>query len=656
MRKTSFFYKISVCLLLLWPATPAIFAADNYDIAGIKIERKSQISPVLPNDPGYFKQWYLEKIGAPEAWRIKLTDARVTVAVIDTGVYIDNPDLRDNIWVNNEEIPDNKIDDDKNGYVDDVNGWDFVNNVADPNPKFQTGYIDDEINHGTLVAGIIAAKTDNGFAVSGIAGQAKIMPLKVLDDRGEGTIGDVVKAIDYAVKNGAKIINLSFATTGDWYELRSAIERAGKAGVVVVAPAGNENKQTPSHSLDDKKLYPVCYGDEENNVIGVVSTDALDQKMPFSNYGFSCADIAAPGASFMSLTVVNPYQLYQGRLFDKYYDGFWDGTSMSTAVVSGSLALLKAINPKLDRAELINFLLNSTDDISALNPKYAGQMGRGRINLARAANAVYADLMARRNFVAVAPQVGINNNIKIFNNDNLPSVSFKPFSGNLGGGVSLSVGDVNGDGREEIIASAGTQVKIFDQTGKLKNQFSIYQKNWKGYFNLASGDVNGDGRAEIIIGLSKGNDSKIRVFDEHGILLSQFFAYALTFRGGVNVAAADVNFDGLDEIITGAGAGGGPQVRVFDRAGRLQSQFFAYAPTFRGGVNVTAGDFDGDGAQEIITGAGAGGSPHIRVFTYAGKLKEQFFAYDTKFRGGVNVAAADVNFDGLDEIITGAGA
>ncbi|PIT93547.1 hypothetical protein COU00_03805, partial [Candidatus Falkowbacteria bacterium CG10_big_fil_rev_8_21_14_0_10_43_11] len=271
---------------------------------------------------------------------------------------------------------------------------------------------------------------------------------------------------------------------------------------------------------------------QEHNVIGVAGTDALDQKTIFSNYGFSCVDIAAPGVSFMGLTVVNPYKLYKNRLFDQYYQGYWDGTSMSTAVVSGSLALLKSINPEIKRAELINFLLNTADNVNALNPKYPDQLGHGRINLASAASAVYEDLMSYRKWVIIAPQNNINNNIiRVFNGEsNTAPVFFKPFADNFGGGVSVSAGDTNGDGLEEIVASAGTQVKIFDGSGKLKNQFSIYQKNWRGYLNVAAGDTNGDGTAEIIVGLSKNNEPKIRIFNDHGILQSQFFAYNKNFR------------------------------------------------------------------------------------------------------------------------------
>ena len=165
---------------------------------------------VIPNDPSYPEQWYLDKIGAPEAWGIKSDSSNIIIAVLDTGVDIDHPDLYKNIWINEDEIKDNGIDDDNNGYIDDVNGWDFFNKVADPNPKFSEGFTEIGLHHGTIVAGIIAAEGNNNFGITGINWSAKIMPLKVLSDKGEGSTVEVIQAIDYAIDNGADIINLSF--------------------------------------------------------------------------------------------------------------------------------------------------------------------------------------------------------------------------------------------------------------------------------------------------------------------------------------------------------------------------------------------------------------------------------------------------------------
>ncbi|PIT93546.1 hypothetical protein COU00_03800 [Candidatus Falkowbacteria bacterium CG10_big_fil_rev_8_21_14_0_10_43_11] len=159
---------------------------------------------------------------------------------------------------------------------------------------------------------------------------------------------------------------------------------------------------------------------------------------------------------------------------------------------------------------------------------------------------------------------------------------------------------------------------------------------------MAAADLNFDGRDEIITGAGPGGGPHVRIFDQTGKVMGQFFAYNKNFRGGVSVAAGDVDGDGRDEIITGAGPGGGPHVRIFDRKGKVKEQFFAYNKNFRGGVNVAAADLNFDGRDEIITGAGPGGGPHVRIFSKTGVILNEFFGYDQNFRGGVNVSAIKV--------------
>jgi hypothetical protein len=175
---------------------------------------------------------------------------------------------------------------------------------------------------------------------------------------------------------------------------------------------------------------------------------------------------------------------------------------------------------------------------------------------------------------------------------------------------------------------------------------------------VAAGDVNNDGFADIITGAGAGGGPHVRVFSgATGAEIRSFFAYSPAFTGGVFVGAGDVNGDLAADIITGAGPGGGPHVRVFSGpTGAEIRGFFAYSAAFTGGVSVAGGDVNGDGVADVITGAGPGGGPHVRAFNGAtGAGIRSFFAYDPAFTGGVFVAGADVNQDGADDIITGAG-
>lgn len=309
----------------------------------------------VPNDPFYSSQYALQKIKAPDAWNITTGDTAIIIAIIDTGVDWDHPDLAANIWRNWNEIPGNGIDDDNNGFIDDIRGWDFggLNGIPDNNP------MEDRPDHGTHVAGDASAVTDNLIGVSAIGFNSKIMPVKTIRDDFRSPSGSpyVVygfEGIKYAADNGAAVINCSWGGGGFSFLGQEVVNYATSLGSLVVAAAGNNN--SPS------SFYPASY----KNVLSVAATDEGDIKTSFSNYGAN-VDVSAPG--------INIYSTWQN---DTYRFGV--GTSFASPIAAGLAALVKAIFPSYNPNQIAEQIRTNCDDINSINPGYVNQLGRGRIN------------------------------------------------------------------------------------------------------------------------------------------------------------------------------------------------------------------------------------------------------------------------------------
>ena len=297
-------------------------------------------------------------IDAPEAWTLRTDAGAIVVGIVDTGIDYTHPDLVDNMWRNPGETPGNGIDDDGNGYVDDVHGINAVSGAANAgNP------MDDQAPtyHGTHVAGTIGATGNNGIGVTGVAWRVKLMALKFLNSGGSGSSSDAITCIDYAIAKGAHVLNNSWGGGGYSTALRDAIDRARAAGIVFVASAGNDALDT-----DNSPSYPAGY--DLSNVVSVAASDRTDRLSSFSNYGYKTVHLSAPGSSIYSTMAGARYQ----RL---------SGTSMASPHVSGSLAMLKAQYPAATATELVERLLLATDPVNALS---AASISGGRLNLYRA--------------------------------------------------------------------------------------------------------------------------------------------------------------------------------------------------------------------------------------------------------------------------------
>ncbi|MHC4806488.1 MAG: S8 family serine peptidase, partial [Planctomycetota bacterium] len=411
----------------------------------------------IPNDPMFSLLWGMDNTGqtggtvdadidAPEAWDIQTGSPDIIVAVTDTGIDYKHPDLADNMWVNTEELNGQAdTDDDGNGYIDDIYGYDFAGALA-LDPTDGDGDPCDMHLHGTHAAGIIGAVGNNDEGVVGVCWNVKLMALKMFaDDRSivpQVLDSDAIEAIGYAVDNGAKIINASWGGPAFSQSLYDAIASAGDAGLLFVAAAGNDGSDN-----DKTPLYPTSF--DLDNIISVMSTDHDDQMSFFSNYGVTSVDVAAPGSDIVSTTPTYETPIMTIDNIPTNYASA-SGTSMAAPYVSGACALVWSQYPSLPNQVVKVLLLKAVDPVLA-SPRLC--LSGGRVNLQKALTLIPSGRPG-----------------KVLNARDDPNVP-----GNLYRTIQAAIDDAN-DG-DELIGEADT---VFHETIDFKGKAITFR----------SGDIN----------------------------------------------------------------------------------------------------------------------------------------------------------------------
>ncbi len=320
---------------------------QNPAVAFAEPDYQAVAASTTPDDPRFAEQWGLTKIQAQDAWDTTKGSADTVIAIIDSGIITSHEDLAGQLWVNTQEIPGNGIDDDHNGFVDDVNGANIFT---------KAGALSDSTGHGTQVAGVAAAASNNGKGVAGVCWNCKLMIVKVMGPTGTANYSDIAAGINYAVKMGAKVINLSLGGYSDSATLHAAVQAASQTAVLV-AGAGNDHKSDP--------FYPAAYTD---SVLSVAGTAPDDSKHSNSNYG-AWVSVSAPGENILTTDFGGMY----------YAPG--SGTSLAAPFVSGVAGLLISQHAGWSPSLVRQQITHTADSIAAANPaNLAGMLGSGRIN------------------------------------------------------------------------------------------------------------------------------------------------------------------------------------------------------------------------------------------------------------------------------------
>lgn len=607
---------------------------------------------LVPTDPLY-QQWGYTDTGVYDAWDVTVGSPAVVVAIIDNGFDTLHPELIDNVWKNTGEIPDNHVDDEGNGYVDDVYGWDFV--AKDVN---KDGRIDDNerkgdndprpdvsdlslaerregvFNHGTVIAGIIGAQGNNSRDGAGINWKVKLMNLRAVDREGTGDVEQVVKAIRYAVDNSAHIINVS--VVGSHGEaITEAVEYAYQNGVAVVAASGN-NKT----ALNLSPLYPVCSDAKKSyeHVLGVSAINQEHRLASFSSSGADCVDLASPGVDIASTLFVAP----EYNLRETYGRG-WNGTSFAAPFVAGAAALIKSIQPQWGPDKIFEAIIKTVQHKEGQDEAvYVQLFGAGLLRIDKAVRyAMERKEKFAQKLLFIDPATG-GVFERDFNNDKITQYRRVGLQG---------VDDVKSfkDAHGEIhIVTARRQdakkrlISIADKKWRTQTTWSI---DAAGQVDIALGNVVGDAAPEIIVTPMFKTKKLYDVFSFDGTRLGGYSMDAEHQGARVALVASGER----SEVVALLKEHGMVVIKRFDALFRLIDDIDI--GSFKEVGDIVVGDIDRDGKDEYVITGGTSDGPYIAYYTDAGRLKRKFSVYSADKFKGVDIAISDYNADNENEVV-----
>ncbi len=619
-----------------------------------------QVFAKAPTDPKV-DQWSFRDTKAFEAWDITTGSRDTVVAIIDNGFDTFHPDLYPNAWRNEDEVEDNRIDDDHNGYIDDVWGWDFVvedknkdgrldiNELAgdnDPRPdvislspqEIKNGIF----HHGSLVAGIIGAVGDNAQDIAGVNWHVRLMNIRMLNSAGTGDLGPLSRAIHYAVDNGAHIINFSIIGSGGETELLEAVNYAYSHGVVMVAAAGNNGLL-----LNEEPLYPVCSdaSQETELILGVSGVDEQHHLANFSNYGSRCIDLTAPGVNIESLLRYAPRFGLQ-----ETSDGGWNGTSFAAPFVSGAAALIKSIQPSWGPQQIFSALLSTVHKTPPPDENvYRNLFGAGLLQIDKAVQ------YAKKQTPSGPPLVSFVSHVFSLN---AKSGEVKTTTGQGGAVSSRVVSELAGSDDVSPNHSGSDPAFVVAKNKKVgQSEIRLLTRDWQlftswtfsatGPVDLELGDVTGDTIPEVIIGPGYSDKNLVRIFSIGGKELARYDIGSK--HTGVSIALTyDVTRKTHDILVGYREQKSSYLVRLSGDA-KLQKQISV--PELRSIGSVGSGDVNGDTALEYIISGGRGESPWIVFYDQAGVLERKFAGYDLAYQNGVRFFLTDTTGDGKQDLV-----